>query len=64
MPDIEECLMCLDQVIRVHFLPAVMGCAPRNDAERNLFALPCCLRGLGIVNPAKMSDLEYISERR
>ena len=59
IPDIEECLMCLEYVIHVHFLPAVMGRAPPNDTERNLLALPCCLGGLGIVNPAKMSNLEY-----
>ena len=59
IPDIEECLICLEQVICVHFLPAVMGRAPPNDTERNLLALPCRLGGLGIVNPAKMSNLEY-----
>ena len=36
-----------------------MGRAPPNDTERNLLTLPCRLGGLGIVNPAKMSNLEY-----
>jgi hypothetical protein len=56
--DIEK---CVEDVIWVHFLPALLGRAPPNDLERNLFSLPCPLGAIGIANPARVSDLEYSS---
>ena len=37
-------------------IPAWTGKAPPSDLERDLFALPACLGGLGIVNPVTLSS--------
>ena len=59
VPDIQEVLQPLEDAIRCFFIPTLTGRSPPNDFERNLFALPCRLGGLGIANPAKASTSEY-----
>ena len=46
--------------IRTHkFIPAITGRRSITDVERELFALPCKLGGLGIPNPTIVSDTYY-----
>ena len=40
-------------------MPSLTGCSPPNDTIRNLFALPPCFGGLGLINPAAISANEY-----
>ena len=45
--------------IRSQLIPSWTSRAPPSDLERELFALPVCLGGLGIVNPAYHSSIEF-----
>ena len=47
IPNIEELFESLEDTIRSHFIPALTGMAAPSDIERNLFALPCRLGGIG-----------------
>ena len=49
----------LETVIRYKILPAITGCATPGDTERDLFALPAWLGGLGLINPAQESVCQY-----
>ena len=35
--------------------------AAPSDIERNLFALPCCLGGIGVANPMRLANSEYLA---
>ena len=50
----------LEDCVRHHFLPAVTGCSSPGDLERDLFALPARLEGLGIGNPTQLSSTEFL----
>lgn len=55
----EDCqLQPLEDVIRSRLIPAWTGRAPPCDLERELFALPARLGGLGIPNPASSLSKE------
>ena len=49
----------LEDTIRCQLIPAWTGKAPPSDLERDLFALPTRLGGLGIVNPVTLSSKEF-----
>ena len=51
VPDIDTYLQPLEDVIRCVLIPALIGRAPPNDFERDLFALPPRWGGLGLYNP-------------
>ena len=57
--DIDHLLQPLDEVIRLRLIPAWTGPAPPSVSERELFALPNRLGGLGFINPAKCSSIEF-----
>ena len=59
IPNISHLLQPLEDIIRSNLIPALTGRAPPNDLERNLFALPSRLGGIGLVNPTKLSVSEY-----
>ena len=59
MKDTNSHLTSLEPTIRKHFLPALTGCQPPGDLERELFALPARHGGLGVANPAKCAELEF-----
>ena len=58
-PNVEQQLQPLENIIRSHLIPAWSGRTPPNDSTRALFALPTRLGGLGIINPASRSFMEY-----
>ena len=61
VPDISDLLQPLEYSIRLRFIPALTGRDAPNDVERELFSLPARCSGLGIVNPCKMSELQFKS---
>ena len=58
-PACEHLLQPLEDIIHSNLIPAWTGRVPPNDLERELFALPARLGGLGIVNPASSSSREF-----
>ena len=56
-------LQPLEDLIRSRLIPAWTGRAPPSDLERELFALPARLGGLGIVNPASSLSKEFSASR-
>jgi len=52
-PNIQGFLQPLEEVIRQLFIPALFGCPPCSAVERDLYALPVRLGGLGLVNPCE-----------
>ena len=62
IPNISDLLMPLEEVIRHQFLPALTGRRGITDEERDLFALPCRLGGLGIPNPTKVAGQQTVCE--
>ena len=51
IPDIKDFLQPLEDVIHQSFIPVLFGCPPCSPTERDLYALPVCLGGLGLINP-------------
>ena len=58
-PGIDHLLQPLENIIQSRLLPAWTGKAPPNAADRDLFALPARLGGLGIVNPSSRASKEF-----
>ena len=58
VPGISNLLQPLEDVLRKDILPVLTGRCPPNDLERQLFALPAQLGGLGIVKPPDLSGCE------
>ena len=58
-PNKDHLLEPLEQFIRSKLIPAWTGRAPPNDLERELFALPTRLGGLGIVDLVGRSHKEF-----
>ena len=59
IPNISEYLKPLEDCIRTKFIPTITGAYQFNDLDRDIYSLPTKHGGLGIFNPAKISDLEY-----
>ena len=59
-PKIAEYLQPLEKAISEIFIPALVG---RNitPLERQIFSLPVRFGGMGILDPQKMADFEYMS---
>ena len=53
VPDLSPLLQPLENTISDHFIPALTGRGSCTKLERDLFALPARLRGLGLTNPTK-----------
>jgi hypothetical protein len=58
-PEASSLLTPLEDILRHKFIPAITGRRSITDVERELFALPCRLGGLGIPNPTIVSDSYY-----
>ena len=58
--DIGRLYQPLEDCVRHHFLPAVTGRSSLGDLERDLFALPARLGGLGIGNPTICLLLSFL----
>ncbi len=63
-PNISEHLSELEGIIQTKLIPALTGRPPPNEAERDLLALPCRLRGVGLSNPASRSPMEFEASQR
>ena len=63
-PSIDDLLQPLEETIQSQLIPAWTGMAPPNAMERELFALPACLGGLGISNLITRSSKEYLDSVR
>lgn len=59
IPDSAELYQPMEDVIRNTFIPSLTGNLACSDTERNLFALPCRLGGLGIPNPVTTAQPAY-----
>ena len=54
----------VERAIRQKFIPALTGRDMPGDLERDLFALPTRLGGLGIANPVDMSESQFDASKR
>ena len=64
IPNVGHRLQPLEDIIRMKLIPALTGCTPPNDCERELFALPAKLGGIGLINPTQLSSTEYPASRQ
>ena len=64
IPNIDSLLQPLEDAIRHVFLPALIGRQSFSDEERELFALPARLGGLGITIPTKCARRQSSSSSK
>ena len=64
IPNIDSLLQPLEDAIRHVFLPALIGRQSFSDEERELFALPARLGGLGIAIPTKCAQHQFSSSSK
>ena len=63
VPDIAQLFEPLENAIRESLIPALIG-RKVNDIERLIFELPVKLGGLGLYNPIKTADTEFLASSR
>ena len=59
IPDNTDLLQPLEDVIHQLFIPALFGRPPCSSTERDLYALPVRLGGLGLVNPCSAASSSF-----
>ena len=59
IPDITDFLQPLEDVIHQSFIPALFGHPPCSFIERDLYALPVRLGGLGLMNPCSAASSAF-----
>ena len=59
IPDISHHYQRLERIIRTSLIPSLMNGQPPNDQLHNLLGLPARLGGIGVPNPAMMTDFEF-----
>ena len=59
IPDITDLLQPLEDVIHQSFIPALFGRPPCLSIERDLYALPIRLGGLGLMNPCSAASSAF-----
>ena len=59
IPSVSSFLALVEEAIHSKFLLSLMGRSSPNDDVRALLAIPPCLDGLGIINPATSLKDEY-----
>jgi len=64
IPQVGHLFSTLENIIRSKLIPSLTGQPPPNDLNRDLFALPARLGGLGLRNPVATSDMEYTASRQ
>ena len=64
LPHISHLFQPLENIIRMVFIPSLTGQLHPSDSDRDLFALPVRLGGLGLRNPMKCSCLEFSASRQ
>ena len=51
VPDISSFFQPLEDAIRLQLFPSISGHPACSATELDLFSLPCCFGGLGLINP-------------
>ena len=64
IPDLNNLLVPIEEIIRFRFIPALTGGHHCSDLERELLSLPVRFGGLGITNFVNVSSLEYDNSRK
>ena len=64
IPEINELLQPIDELINTEFIPAFTNGKLLNDDERKLFSLPTRFGGMGIPIFSEMSSVEYQHSRK
>ena len=59
IPNMEDYLQPIEDVIRHQFIPAITGGKVVNDSERNLLSLPPNMGGLGLKNIRELAPIEH-----
>ena len=59
IPDITDLLQPLEDVIHQSFIPVLFGRPPCSSIERDLYALPVHLGGLGLMNPCSAASSAF-----
>ena len=59
MPNINSLFQPLETILHTILIPTISGRPAPNDVDRDVFALPTRLGGLGLCNPAKQCDLQF-----
>lgn len=61
VPDLESCLLPLEECIYSILIPVLTGRVPPSDVVQDLLVLPARLGDLGLVNPASSCSSEYLT---
>ena len=56
VPNVSHLFSPLEDVIRYKMIPLLTGWDNITDEERQILALPCCLGGMGLINPTAVAD--------
>ena len=64
MPNIVSHLLLLELTIRMKLIPALTDRPPPNDLERDLLYLPARFSGIAIINPARITNTEFLSSTK
>ena len=59
VPNVSDLFLPMENALRHRFLPALTGRTGFTDLERELFAIPARLGGLGILNPSKTASHQF-----
>ena len=59
IPQLEEYLQPIENILRHQFIPAITGGKTINDNERNLLSLPPQMGGLGLKNICEIAPIEH-----
>ena len=59
IPDLGDHFLPLENIIRSEFIPSLIGNPSPNDSDRDIFALPARLGGLGLRNPMRAAQQEF-----
>ena len=64
MPNIASNLLLLELTIRTKLIPVLTSRPPPNDLERDLLSLPARFGGITLINPARITDIEFLSSAK
>ena len=64
IPGIKDFLQPLEDVIHQSFIPELFGRPPCSPTERDLYALPVRLGGLGLINPCSAAHSCFCDSER
>ena len=60
----ENFMLPFDKVIKQKLIAALFNDFQISEELRSLIALPCKLRGMGIINPVEIANEEYVNSRK